>query len=84
MYFRVNLKKKKPTLCCCFTWIVFIELNFAVSFLSIRKTWDDQFAGKVGARGFLKLGGNTSNWEREGDFEMGRLIPFYGLQKIFV
>ena len=29
MYFRVNLKMKKPTLCCCFTWIVFIELNFS-------------------------------------------------------
>ena len=28
---------KKPTLCCCFTWIVFIELNFTVAFLLIRK-----------------------------------------------
>ena len=26
MYFRVNLKMKKPTLCCRFTWIVFVEL----------------------------------------------------------
>ena len=34
---RVNLKIKKPTLCCCFTWIVFIELNFTVAFLLIRK-----------------------------------------------
>ena len=37
IYFRVNLKMKKPTLCCCFTWIVFIELNFTVAFLLIRK-----------------------------------------------
>ena len=43
MYFRVNLKMKKPTLCCCFTWIVFIELNFTVAFLLIRKTWNDGF-----------------------------------------
>ena len=48
MYFRVNLKMKKPTLCYCFTRIVFIELNFTVEFLLIRKTWDDQFASKVG------------------------------------
>ena len=48
MYFRVNLKMKKPTLCYCFTWIVFIELNFTVEFLLIRKNWDDQFASKVG------------------------------------
>ena len=41
MYFRVNLKMKKPTLCCCFTWIVFIEFNFTVAFLLIRKTWED-------------------------------------------
>ena len=48
MYFRVNLKMEKPTLCCCFTCIVFIELNFTVAFLLLRKTWDDRFAGKVG------------------------------------
>ena len=47
MYFRVNLKMKKPRLCCCFTWIVFIELNFTVAFLLIRKTWNDWFVGKV-------------------------------------
>ena len=46
MYFRVNLKIKKPTL-CCFTWIVFNELNFTVAFLLKRKTWDDRFADKV-------------------------------------
>ena len=57
MYFRVNLKIKKPTLCCCFTWIVFIELNFIVAILLIRKTWDDGFASKVGGIGdFKKLG----------------------------
>ena len=39
---------KKPTLCCCFTWIVFIELNFTVEFLLISKTWDNKFAGEVG------------------------------------
>ena len=49
MYFRVNLKMKKPTL--LFYMIVFIELNFAVTFLLIRKTWDDQFT-KVGDGGF--------------------------------
>ena len=65
MYFRVNLKMKKPTIFCCFTWIVFIELNFTVPFLLIRKTWDDGFAGEVGrwgdfkkwGRGILKMGG---------------------------
>ena len=45
MYFRVNLKMKKPTLCCCFTCLVFIELNSTVAFLLIRKTWDYRFAG---------------------------------------
>ena len=44
MYFIVNLKMKKPTFCCCFTWIVFTEIFV---FLLIRKTWDEQFAGKV-------------------------------------
>ena len=69
MNFRRNLKIKKPTL-CCFTWILFIELNFGVAFLLIRKTWDDQFAGKVGRMGDFK------KWV-EGilvmgcDFEMG-------------
>ena len=57
MYFRVNLKMKKPTLCCCFTWIVFIELNFTVAFLLIRKTWDDQFVGKVWGIGDFKKWG---------------------------
>ena len=57
MNLRVNLKMKKPTLCCCFTWIVFIELNFTVAFLLIRKTLDDRFAGKVGGGEILRNGG---------------------------
>ena len=52
---------KKPTLCCNFTWIVFIELYFTVAFLLIRKTWEDHFAGKVGGWGILKNGGDPSN-----------------------
>ena len=57
MYFRVNLKMKKPTLHCCFTWIVFIELNFTVAFQLIRKTSDDQLARRVrGMRDFKKWG----------------------------
>ena len=55
---------KKPKL-CCFKFIVFIELNFAVSFLLIRKTWDDRLANKVGGgeMGILINGGD--------DFEKG-------------
>ena len=64
MYFRVNLRMKKPTLCCCFTQIVFIELNFTVAFLLIRKTWDDRYAGKVGGWGVLRNGGDPSNGGR--------------------
>ena len=61
MYFRVNLKMKKPTICCCFTLIVFIEL---------RKSWDDRFAGKVeGGVGDFKKLGDPSNGGN--DFEMG-------------
>ena len=40
-----------------FSWIVFIELNFTVAFLLIRKTWDDRFAGKVGGWEILRNGG---------------------------
>ena len=47
MYFRVNSKMKKPTFCYCFTWIVFIELNFTVVFLLIKKTWDDGFFDNI-------------------------------------
>ena len=51
------MKIKEPTLFCCFTWTVFIELKFTVAFLLIRKTWDDLFAGKVGGWEILKNGG---------------------------
>ena len=36
MYFRVNVKMKKPT-CCLFTWIAFVKLNFTVACLLIKK-----------------------------------------------
>ena len=73
MYFRLNLKMKKPMLCCCFTWIVFIELNFTVAFLLIRKTWDDGFASEVGGGWWiLTNGGDPSNGGRG-------LKPLYGL-----
>ena len=52
MYFRGNLKWKKPAFCCCFTWIVFVKLNFTAAFQLIRKTWNDRFVGKVGDGGF--------------------------------
>ena len=87
MYFRVNLNMKKPTLCCYFTKILFIELNFKVAFLLIRIAWDDWFAGKVGEMG---LGGGGGGEEMGGEFLVmregflnGRWYPFtdYGLQK---
>ena len=42
----------RPKLCCCFTWIVFIELNLTVAFLLIKKTWDGVFASEVGDGGY--------------------------------
>ena len=60
MYFRVNLKMEKPRLFCCSTWIVFIELNFTVAFLLIRKTWNDRFTGKVGEWRILRNGRDPS------------------------
>ena len=65
MYYRVNLKMKKPKL-CCFKLIVFIELNFTVSFLLIRKTWDDRLASKVGDAGCGGGGmmGDFNKWGR--------------------
>ena len=77
---------KKPTLCCYFTKILFIELNFKVAFLLIRIAWDDWFAGKVGEMGLGGGGGEEMGGEflvmREG-FLNGRWYPFmdYGLQK---
>ena len=62
MYFRVNLKMKKATFRCCFTWIALTELNFSVAFLSIRKTWYGQFVGKVGGMAILKNGGIILKW----------------------
>ena len=56
MYFGVNLKMKKPTL-CYFTCIVFIELNFIVAFLLIRKTWNDGLASELGGWRILRNGG---------------------------
>ena len=61
MYFRVNLKMKKPVL-CCFTWIVFIKLDFTVAFLLIRKTWTGKrgmtdLPVRWGMRDFKKWGG---------------------------
>ena len=47
---------KKSLLCHCFTWIVFIELNFTVAFLLLRKTWGDIFPGKVKGWRILKNG----------------------------
>ena len=67
-YFRVSLKMKKPML-CCFKWIVFIKLDFAVPFLSIGKTQDDRFAGKGGRMGDFKKWGQIL--VMEDDFEMG-------------
>ena len=45
----------------CFTWMVFIELNFTVAFLLIRETYDDGFAGKIGGWGIVRRGGDPSN-----------------------
>ena len=64
MYFRVNLKMKKPMLSCCFTWILFIELNFRVTFPLIRKTWDDRFATKVWGGGGGD-GGEGGGWVKK-------------------
>ena len=55
-----ELEKEKPLL-CCFTWTVFIELNFTVAFLLIRKIWDNWFSGKVGGWGILRNQGDPKN-----------------------
>ena len=68
MYFTVNLKLKKPTLCCCFTWMVIIELNFTVAFLLIMKPWDDVFASEVGGGWrILRNGGGAGDPSNGGD-----------------
>ena len=63
-----ELENEKPTLCCCFTWMLFIELNFTVAFMLIRKTWEDRFADKLAGWGILKNGGMLVMGD---DFEMG-------------
>ena len=85
MYFRVNLKMKKPTLCCCFIRIAFIELNFTVAFLLIRKTWHSQFVGnsvdpspffcwsiRGGVEGGVR-GGEGGGMSLVSNFQKGRL-----------
>ena len=56
MYFRVNLKMKEPRFCCCFRWIVFIEINFTVAFQLVMKTWDSRFVGYRGWWGIWRNG----------------------------
>ena len=70
MYFRITLKMKKPICFRCFTWIVFIELNFTDPFLLIRKTWDDQLASKVGEWGVLRSGGGGECWYPFKDYDL--------------
>ena len=78
MYFRVNLKWKSQWKCCCFTWIVFTELNFTVAILLIRKTWGDQFSGKVGGVG--GGGGGMEDFKKWGDPSSGGgVTPLYRL-----
>ena len=60
MYFIVNLKMKKPTLCCYFSWIAFIELNLTVAFLLIRKTCDGRFVGNIVCTPFFPGGWGLS------------------------
>ena len=57
--------------------MVFIELSFTVAFLLIRKTWVDGFASEVGGWRILRNGGGIL--VTGDDFEIGGLIPLYGL-----
>ena len=52
----MNLKMKKPTLGCCFTWIVFVELkeNLGWPFVSkvgrwgvLKNWWDPSYGGMI-------------------------------------
>ena len=74
MYFRVNLKMKKPTLCCCFTWIVFIELNFTVGMADFPLWWGNW--GILRNGGILVIGGVD-------DSERGRGVdtPLWTMRK---
>ena len=65
MYFRMNLKMKNPTLCCCFTCMKFIELNFTELHFC-------QY-GKLGMTNLLVRWGKMGDFKKRGDdFEMGR------------
>ena len=84
---------KRPSLYCCFTWIVFIELNFTVVFQLIRKTWDVWFVGGVGEWEILRNkervggGGGGGGLVIGGGIERGGVVPLYGqesgLEKLF-
>ena len=85
---------KKPTLCCCLTWTIFIELNFTVVFLLIRKAWDDWFAGgKVERWGILRngVGGMILKWRGGGvwypftDYDLWKSwgIQLYNQSKLY-
>ena len=72
MYFRVNLKMKKPALCYCFTLIVFIKLNFTVVLPLITKIWMTDLLvrweeGGCGVGRFNNWGGSMGGRD---DFEM--------------
>ena len=69
---------KKPTLCCCFTWILFIELNFTVVFLLISKTLDNLFASRVGGWGILRNGGGGGDPSNG-----GRIILKWGWMPLY-
>ena len=55
---------KKQTLCSCFTWITFIEINFTVLFLLIRKL----------GRADLPVRWGMGNFKKWGDLVMRRMI----------
>ena len=82
MYFRMNLKMKKQTLCYCFTCIVFIELNFTVAFLLMTKTGDGWFADKVG--GGWKILRNGGILVMRGQFWNGGDTPFPTMARAWV
>ena len=66
---------KKPTLSWCFTWIVFIDLNFTVAFLFSEENLRGLICQRDGGdQGFWERGESYYRWN---DFEMGGLIPLY-------
>ena len=86
MHFRVNLKMKKPTLFYCFKWIVFIELNFTIASLLIRKTWDDWFAGIMGKWRILINGGILvmGGWYPFTDHVLVSLVSRFRLELMYI